>query len=229
MKSQSIIATAILLFLSALTNLHSQAVDPNSINFGGVPVGYTSKAINVSFKNTGNASLTVTESITGPFAMPVNKCGRGVKPGTHCNVDVTYIPAGLETDTGSLTFNYTDGAGQGSVSVSLSGYGNNGYPTESHLKIYPNSVCTPAQITFTMQVTSKDGKIQDGEQVYVACNWVGWRGQMPFTLTNGEAIWTSTWYGNTHGAAQCWINYDGDSEFAPSQSTEKNINLDDQC
>jgi len=227
MKSSLILAVMVL--LSGPVNLCAQIADPTSINFGGVPVGFTSKALNVTFKNTGSTSLTVTESITGPFALPVNKCGRGVKPQTHCNVEVTYTPEALQVDTGTLTFNYSDGQAQGSVSVSLTGYGDSGYPTKSSLKIYPNSVCTPAQITFTMKVSSKDGKIPDGEQVFVSCDSVGWRGQMPFTLTNGEAIWTSEWYGNTHGAAKCWINYDGDTEFAPSQSSEKNLNLDDQC
>ena len=113
----------------------AQEVSPPSIDFQQVLVGQTSPQHNVRFKNTGNSDLKVTLSISGPFGIPVNKCGRGVKVGTHCNVFVTYTPKAVETDTGTLTFTDSEGNVE---SVSLTGSGATSVPTQTTLKADPN-------------------------------------------------------------------------------------------
>ncbi len=85
-------------------------VSPTTVNFGDVQVGQTSPQQRITLKNTGNAELKITDiSISGNFALPVNKCASGVKPGTHCNVYVTFTPHAVGTETGTLTF--TDNVG----------------------------------------------------------------------------------------------------------------------
>jgi len=97
-------------------------VSPTSLNFGSVPVGTTSPEKVVALENTGNATMVVSSvSVSGPFAVAVNKCQNGVKVGTHCNVWVTYTPLAVENDIGTLTF--TDNASNSPQSVSLSGTG----------------------------------------------------------------------------------------------------------
>jgi hypothetical protein len=99
-------------------------VSPTSVNFGKVTVGQTSPQQLVSLTNTGNSELSVSAvSITGNFAISKNQCTNGVKPGTHCNVYVTYTPHVAETDTGTLTF--TDNATNSPQTVSLTGTGVN--------------------------------------------------------------------------------------------------------
>jgi len=90
--------------------------------------GYTSPYQDVRFYNTGGSELTLTISVSGSmFAAPENWCTNGVKPGTHCNVYVTYTPLGIETDNGSLLFAFNDQT----VSVPLTGEGVQSIPTFS--------------------------------------------------------------------------------------------------
>ena len=94
-------------------------VSPTTMNFRGA-VGQTSPSQLVSLKNTGDSELTVSNiSISGDFAISKNQCANGVKPGTHCNVYVTFTPPGPGTETGTLTF--VDNASNSPQFVSLTG------------------------------------------------------------------------------------------------------------
>ena len=94
-------------------------VSPTTLNFRGA-VGQTSPPQLVSLKNTGDSELIVSNiSISGNFAIATNHCANGVKPGTHCNVDVTFTPPGPGTETGTLTF--VDNASNSPQNVSLTG------------------------------------------------------------------------------------------------------------
>src|SRR5713101_2840209 len=105
-------------------------VSPTALDFGPVLVGQTSPQKKVRVTNNGDADLTISSiSISGPFALPLNHCGRGVKVGTHCDVYVTFTPEALETETGTLTF--TDDAANSPQTVSLTGTGYNTAPTET--------------------------------------------------------------------------------------------------
>jgi len=97
-------------------------VSPTTVNFGSVLIGQTSPQKLISLKNIGTVELTVSDiSISGDFALPVNRCAEGVKPGTHCNVEITFTPHTPGTQTGTLTF--TDNALNSPQTVSLTGYG----------------------------------------------------------------------------------------------------------
>jgi hypothetical protein len=129
MKIARVVMVLSMLCLSSL--LLAQKVEPPSVTIDAVP-GYSSSPQDVVFSNTGDSEITLTISISGPFSIPTNKCGRGVKPGTHCNVYVVYTPEAIETDTGTLGFTFN---GQ-TVSVPLTGNGVSTIPTRfSHLSM----------------------------------------------------------------------------------------------
>jgi uncharacterized repeat protein (TIGR03803 family) len=97
-------------------------VSPSALNFGQVVVGQTSLPQSVSLTNIGDSELIVSNiSISADFAITVNHCANGVKPATHCNVDVTFTPQSPGVETGTLTF--ADNASNSPQSVSLTGTG----------------------------------------------------------------------------------------------------------
>jgi hypothetical protein len=105
--------------------LHGQVVKPSSVTVMAVP-GYTSPYQDVRFFNTGSSELTLAISVSGSmFAIPENRCTNGVKPGSHCDVYVTYAPLGIETDNDTVTFAFNDQT----VSVPLTGEGVQSIPT----------------------------------------------------------------------------------------------------
>jgi uncharacterized repeat protein (TIGR03803 family) len=94
-------------------------VSPTTRNFRGA-VGQTSPPQTVILKNTGDSQLTVSNiSVSPGFAISTNRCANGVRPGTHCNVWVTFTPTGPGTVTGTLTF--VDNASNSPQTVALTG------------------------------------------------------------------------------------------------------------
>jgi FG-GAP-like repeat/Abnormal spindle-like microcephaly-assoc'd, ASPM-SPD-2-Hydin/FG-GAP repeat len=95
---------------------------PTTVNFGDVVVGDTSTQHRISLKNPGTSKITISKiSLSKDFALAVNYCDKGVKPGTHCDVYVTFSPGGRGTHTGTLTF--VDNAANSPQTVSLTGVG----------------------------------------------------------------------------------------------------------
>ncbi|MGC9990666.1 MAG: FG-GAP-like repeat-containing protein, partial [Terriglobales bacterium] len=112
-------------------------VSPTTENFGPILIGQTSTQRLISLKNTGGSELTISSiSISGDFALPVNRCAEGVKPSTHCNVEITFTPHTPGTQTGTLTF--TDNAPNSPQTVSLTGTGSNVASTTTTLSSSPN-------------------------------------------------------------------------------------------
>lgn len=162
-----LVLLAITSFLPA--SAHAQSgpygvLSKTSLNFGNVLVGQTSTPERISLTNTGDAQLTVTSiSVSGDFAIPTNYCGEGVRPGTHCDIYVTFTPPALGTDTGTVTF--TDNASNSPQTVSLTGVGATTTPTSTSITASAKEIYAGAPITFTAIVTTKDGTIPNGEQV----------------------------------------------------------------
>jgi hypothetical protein len=182
-------------------------VSPAAVNFGQVPVGQTSPQQRVTLKNTGNAELVITDiSISGNFALPVNKCANGVKPGTHCNVYVTFTPHAVGTESGTLTL--TDNAWNSPQTVPLTGTGVNA--TTTALTSSPNPSTYGEAVTFTAVVTPAP---PDGETVsFMKGKKVLGTG----TLSGGTASFaTSTLKVGTDSVTAV---YGGDSNFASSTS-----------
>jgi hypothetical protein len=97
-------------------------VSPTSVDFGNQSVGTTSGPQNVDLFNKGSQPITVTSvSTSGNFAVTENYCMNGVKPNTHCYVEVVFSPTQSGPLSGTLTF--VDSATGSPQTASLSGTG----------------------------------------------------------------------------------------------------------
>jgi hypothetical protein len=116
---------------------------PNSIGFGGEPVGSTSAAQTETITNNGNTTLHISNvaisSGSAVFAISADNCTGNVPSGQQCTVNVRYSPTGLGADSGTLTF--TDDAADSPQQVALSGTGT-GTPTAA---TSPNPLAFGAQ------------------------------------------------------------------------------------
>ena len=184
-------------------------VSPTTVNFGVVKVGQTSKQQIITLKNTGTAQLVVSDiSISGYFALPVNKCAAGVKPGTHCNVYVTFTPHAAETETGTLTFR--DNASNSPQTVSLTGVGTDVTATVTTLASSPNPSVQGQAVTFTAVVVPAP---PGGETVsFMKGKTVVGTG----TLSGGSAEFVTSTF--KVGTTSLTAVYGGDSQFARSTS-----------
>jgi hypothetical protein len=87
-------------------------------------VGTTSAVQNVTLKNSGMATLTVSSiSATGDFAQ-TNTCGSSVAAGASCSISVTFTPIATGTRTGSVSI--SDNATGSPQTVSVTGTGASG-------------------------------------------------------------------------------------------------------
>ncbi len=200
------ILAAILFLVVSVPPLLAQKVNPTSLTFVAVP-GYSSSPQMVAFTNTGDTQIPpLTISITGPFSIPQNTCGKGVKPSTHCNVYVVYNPTGIETDTGTLgiTFN-----GQ-TIQIPLTGDGVSSIPTSFKHAAYDKKTGN-----INIQMYAAKNVIPDGELVYVTC--IDYEGAnfitdyAPLQDNRATVIFTGRdddW--------QCGVIYYGDAEFMAS-------------
>src|SRR4030088_2324361 len=117
-----------------------------------------------SLFNTGSVQGIVSSvQTTGDFQLQTNHCMNGVKPGTHCDVYVTFSPTASGTRTGTLSYN--DNAQGSPQTVSLSGVGTLTRPTTTTLSSSPNPSAYGQAVTFTAVVPSSAGSPPDGETV----------------------------------------------------------------
>jgi hypothetical protein len=108
-------------------------VSPPSLAFGLQPDTTTSSASSLTLKNTGNASLSITNiAIAGSFA-ETNTCGTSLAAQSSCSINVTFTPTLAGPQSNTLTI--TDNASGSPQSVSLSGTG-----TDFGLAVSPASV-----------------------------------------------------------------------------------------
>jgi hypothetical protein len=188
-------------------------VSPTSLNIIAL-VGQTSPQQKVSLFNTGTSQLTISSiSISGDFALPVNHCAAGVKPGTHCDVYVTFAPKAVETETGTLTF--TDNAANSPQTVSITGTGANTVNTITKLTASPKYISPGQSITFTVTVTSLGGGIiPNGELVTFSPNDCGLG---TGTLTGGVVVLSSATCQGDEYQQEIVAQYQGDQSFYSSQ------------
>ena len=102
----------------------SEAVyaSPTSVDFADQSVGTTSGPTKVDLFNEGSQQITVTSvSASGDFSITENYCMDGVKPNSHCYVDVVFSPTESGPLSGTLTF--VDNASGSPQTASLSGTG----------------------------------------------------------------------------------------------------------
>ena len=97
---------------------------PTSLTFPKIKVGATSKAKDVTLKNSGNATLNITSiAASGDFALVTSAkpCGSTLAAGKTCKIAVTFTPLQTGTLTGDVTI--TDNAPNSPQQVPLTGTG----------------------------------------------------------------------------------------------------------
>jgi hypothetical protein len=134
---------------------------PTALTFPAQPLHTTSAFKLIGFFNWSQSTVTVSNvTVTGDFAISANSCMNGVKPNTHCDVDVTFTPTATGTRTGSVTF--TDTAANSPQTATLTGSGISG--TLAKLTVDPTrSVYGTTPITFTATVTGSSGTTPTGQ------------------------------------------------------------------
>ena len=107
----------------AVANTPVVRPSPLSVAFSPQPVGTTSAAKAVTFKNTGSAAVSINSvTATGNFAIASNTCGSSLAGGATCTVKATFTPSVGGAITGSLAI--SDSAPDSPQTVALSGTGN---------------------------------------------------------------------------------------------------------
>jgi uncharacterized repeat protein (TIGR03803 family) len=103
--------------------LPAATLSRTSLNLGKKALNQTSAARSVTLENGGVALLEVSNvAVNGNFAISANTCtGATLISGKKCEVSVTFTPAALGLQTGTLSF--TDNAGTNPQTVALSGTG----------------------------------------------------------------------------------------------------------
>lgn len=91
------------------------AILPNPVSFSTIPQGATSAAVNITIKNSGNATLHITSvAVAGnnpsDFTNPPNNCVGSFAPNSSCSISVTFAPlaAGLRSETITLSDDASD-------------------------------------------------------------------------------------------------------------------------
>jgi uncharacterized repeat protein (TIGR03803 family) len=97
-------------------------LSPSNVTFPSQFVGTSGLPQNVMLKNTGNATLTITNVAASPadFAA-LSSCGNSVAPGAICSIGVFFDPTASGTRNGILTV--TDSASDSPQTVPLTGMG----------------------------------------------------------------------------------------------------------
>jgi len=97
-------------------------VNPQTLDFGTVSVGQTSKPLSATFSNTGNRPLNIQgiSSMDSEF-VETNTCGAALAPGASCQISVTFTPTIQGQYLSDLII--SDDAANNSQSVALTGIG----------------------------------------------------------------------------------------------------------
>ena len=90
---------------------------PSAIDFGALVLGTPAVSQSVEIRNTGNAVLTFTSSVTGPFSLS-GDCGLNLLPAAACNLVITFTPSAVGEFTGSLVVASNAPGGSRSIPVS---------------------------------------------------------------------------------------------------------------
>jgi subtilase family serine protease len=116
--------TTVSLTVNASSGGATVTLSPTSLTWGRFTVGTTTTARAVNVKNTGTATLNISNVATsGDFAQTViaASCGSTLKAGKTCQIQITFTPTHTGVRTGSLKI--TDNAPNSPQTVPLTGSG----------------------------------------------------------------------------------------------------------
>jgi Bacterial Ig-like domain (group 3)/FG-GAP-like repeat/Abnormal spindle-like microcephaly-assoc'd, ASPM-SPD-2-Hydin len=197
--------------VAVLSQVPYGKVSPTALNFGPVLLGEASPTRLVALSNIGSSELTAPSiSISGDFAISNNSCTKGVKPETHCNVDVTFTPTALGLETGALTF--TDNAPNSPQTISLTGTGSNMAATTTRLTSSQSPSLYKQSVTFAATVTSAPSATITGTVSFMD----GTSLLRSVALASGIAPFTTV--ALTPGSHSITAAYNGSSNYLSSTS-----------
>ena len=91
--------------------LQPRVCPPNTVSqvqFGNQGMNTTSEMQDVPFVNYGTSPMSLDNiTVAGDFAQ-TNRCGKTLRPGYECNIEVTFTPTAAGTRTGTLTVTDSD-------------------------------------------------------------------------------------------------------------------------
>jgi HYDIN/CFA65/VesB family protein len=114
-------------------------LSPTSLNFGNQLLGSTSPSQNV--KLSTNGSLSIASITTSAQFAQTNNCGNSLAARGNCAIAVTFTPAALGIQNGTLTV--SDSGANSPQTVPLSGTG-----VQPAVRLSPTSLSFPTQVVF---------------------------------------------------------------------------------
>jgi hypothetical protein len=189
----------------------SATAAPSSLTFGSQAVGTASAPQQLLITNTGSGVLQISSlAITGDFTESDTCSGQSLAPGNTCDINVTFAPTVIGTDTGTLTI-YANVPNGGQLTVPLSGTGTQG----AAITLTPASLCflptligqtTSQSCQSTGPPTQTGGNVQPGQSIVIANTGGAAASITSITVTGDFAI-----VSNTCGTSLAAANTSGDS------------------
>jgi len=99
-------------------------VNPDTLNFGNVPVGRTSQPQVITIRNAWTQAVSLASIVAMGDYSQTNNCGTILVSGHSCTINVQFSPTVQGTDNGLLNLNSDDGASP--LQMVLNGNGANG-------------------------------------------------------------------------------------------------------
>jgi hypothetical protein len=160
------------------TAVPSVNLAPATVGFGGVAVGTTSAAEQVTANNGTASAIPYTSAVSGPFAIATNGCvSTGNAPEMladgSCQLTVTFTPAAAGAATGTLTF--TDAAGTQTVALSGNGLAAVTDTLSAGSLTFPGTITGQISAAETVSLTNSGG---------VNLTSISTSVSGPFTVTN---------------------------------------------
>jgi VCBS repeat-containing protein len=134
---------------------YKATLDPTTLSFATQNTGSTSAAKNLTLKNTGTGTVSISSiAVTGVFFQS-NGCGTSLAPGASCTISVTFTPVADGVTTGTLTVSDTTTTSPHTVSLSGTGTGT---PCGGNI-CFSGDLATTGQYAYTSGFNSPGGTI----------------------------------------------------------------------
>jgi len=131
------------------------SLTPVSLSFAATGVGLTALAQTLTLTNNGSVPLTVTKvAVSAGFTIALNSCTTTLPAATGCSLTIVFAPTTPGPIAGTLTF--TDNAGSGVQTTSLSGTGIDFSLTASGATS-ATVAGSGASVTYALQLSSLNG------------------------------------------------------------------------
>lgn len=130
-----------------------------SVDFGDKIIGSASAPHAVILKNSGTATLSITDiAVDGEFNF-TDTCGATVDVGAECELDITFFPVTLGDKTGAVTI--TDDASDSPQTIALAGTGV--APGVADVSLSTTKLSFPAQLVGTTSAAKTVTLTSDGD------------------------------------------------------------------